>query len=170
MSRSVLLGLLAPLAVAACARAASGHGAEASAPARAVAFRVDYDGQGPPEHLAGVAYVYPSRIAIAVTDAVLAPDAPDARLRQVRPMLVKTYPGGGWDIAEQGEAVPVARLRALDSRSGDTVWFEIRHTGKEPLAQRRLSFLVESQLMIPGRGEVAGTRPLHGTQGLLAAP
>ena len=169
MSRSILLALLALMALTACTRHSVNSGPNGSAPPRVVIFRADSNGQVSPEHVSGVAYVRPDRIDIAVTEADLHSDAADMQLRQVRALLVKSTPGG-WDVAKNGSAVPVARLRALARSPADTVWFAIRNTAGEPLADRRLSFLVEAEITIPGNGTTVGTRPIHGPLGILAAP
>ena len=169
MSRSIVLALLAPTLFAACAHRPLNSAPNTSTPPRVVPFRADSNGQAAPEHLSGVAYVRPNRIDIAVTEADLHSDAADTQLRQVRALLVKTTVGR-WDITRNGSAVPVARLRALARSPADTVWFEIRNTAGEPLADRRLSFLVEADITIPGTDTTIGTRPIHGPLGLLAAP
>src|SRR5689334_20675156 len=132
MSRPILLALLALMPVTACTHHQVNSAPNASAPPRVVIFRADSNGQVSPEHLSGVAYVRADRIDIAVTEADLHPDAADMQMRQVRALLVKSTPGG-WDIAKNGSAVPVARLRALMRSPADTVWFVIRNTAGEPL-------------------------------------
>ena len=169
MLRPLCYALLLSSALSSCASSPSPRAADDAAPARAVPFDVEGQSGATLERLVGIAYIRPDRIDVAVTEAQLAPDTPSETVERVRAILVKGDPVTSWDIAVRSSSVSVVRVRALARTPGDTVRFELRGTGGEPLAERRLSFWLEAEVTIPGRGRVPATRPIQGALGNLAA-
>jgi hypothetical protein len=167
-SRLRLLVVFASAALFGCRGAGTTVTTSTNEPARAVPFSAkDLSGYSP-EWIAGIAYVGRDRIDAAVTDARLSPSRTGAL--RVRAILVRGDTAR-WSITRQSEAVSAERLRALSSNPGDTVRFTLRDTAGEPLAERRLSFLIEGDFQpLPGRGTVTVTRPIHGSLGALATP
>lgn len=164
------LSLLSSLAFTACAGSSATRAPENSAPARVVPYRVEERSGRIVERFVGVAYIRSDRIDVAVTDAQLAPDTPNEHVQRVRAILVKGDPETSWDVSVQSSAVSVERLRALATSPADTVHFVLKGTGGEPLGERRLSFWLEAQIIVPGRGPVTATRPVQGTLGNLSTP
>ncbi|HEY2375447.1 MAG TPA: hypothetical protein VGH98_05685 [Gemmatimonadaceae bacterium] len=134
---------------------------------RAVPFRAEDLSGYIPEWVSGIAYVGQDRIDVAVTSVQLSRDTQTSRMLRIRAILV-SGDTAHWSITRQSAAVSASRLRALSSSPGDTVHFTLRDTGGEPLGERRLSFYIEAELQIPGRGTVPGTRPIQGSLGNLA--
>jgi hypothetical protein len=153
-----------------CASGGTGRATQNEAPLHVVPFTAEDTSGKVRERLAGIAEVRSDRIDVAVTEAMLSPDSPNTHLLLVRAILVKGDPEHSWDIAARSAPVPAAKLRALAAHPGDTVRFTIPNTSNEPLAERRLSFYIEGEVTIPGRGLVPATRPINGPPGLLARP